>query len=422
MKKIFLFGMICLGLSSRTWGQEEDQKRKPDEKFITTDMIVFNLDPGDITESTFRSEKDRAKQKTKSEFVNEEMLKEYNESLDNYLTSLLIELNYLDTSERFFPDYKNSLHLDMYVEELHFETVRAKRDYYNQTVYLEMVADLKLYSYYGKERYSARMNKEELIATRYNDSWAPGMEKLLKDILYEFLFSQEVQSKTESNEYFDLYDESMYTPMDLPSMPASKNVEQWRECVATVISEDSHGSACVISQDGYLLTNFHVVGQNDTVRVKFQDNTNALARVLRRHPDCDLALIKVERSGLEFLTPAQNQAELGAVVYVVGTPADTLLAQSVSRGVISGRRDYDGSSYLQTDAKVNGGNSGGALINEKGELVGIVSAKYMGYGIEGIGFAVPIEKLSDDLHVQVKAAKASPPPPPPAPPAKKKKK
>ena len=220
MKKIFLFGMICLGLSSHTWGQEEDQKRKPDEKFITTDMIVFNLDPGDITESTFRSEKDRAKQKTKSEFVNEEMLKEYNESLDNYLTSLLIELNYLDTSERFFPDYKNSLHLDMYVEELHFETVRAKRDYYNQTVYLEMVADLKLYSYYGKELYSARINKEELIATRYNDSWAPGMEKLLKDILYEFLFSEEVQSKTESNEYFDLYEESMYTPMDLPSMRA----------------------------------------------------------------------------------------------------------------------------------------------------------------------------------------------------------
>lgn len=422
MKKLILFGLICLGFGNLSRAQEEDQKRKPEEKFITTDMIVFNLDPGDITESTFKSEKDREKKKTKSEFVNDVMLKEYNEGLDNYLTSLLIELNYLDTSDRFFPDYKNSLHMDMFVEELHFETVRAKRDYYNQHVYLEMVADLKLYSYYGKELFSKTITKEQLIATKYNESWADGMQKLLKDILYEFLFSEEVQAKTESNAYFDLYDESMYTPMNLPTIPASKNVEQWRECVATVITDDSHGSACVISQDGYLLTNFHVVGQNDTVRVKFQDNTSELARVLRRHPDCDLALIKVERTGLEFLTPAQSDAEMGEVVYVVGTPADTLLSQSVSKGIVSGRREFDGSTYLQTDAKVNGGNSGGALINANGELVGIVSAKYVGFGIEGIGFAVPIVKLKDDLHVNMVAAKPAIPSTPAVVPPKKKKK
>jgi S1-C subfamily serine protease len=113
---------------------------------------------------------------------------------------------------------------------------------------------------------------------------------------------------------------------------------------------------------------------------------------------------------------------LGDVVYIIGTPADTLLSQSVSKGVLSGQRDFDGAEYLQTDAKVNPGNSGGALLNSKGELIGVVSSKYIGFGIEGIGFAVPISKLEEKLRVitQKGSAPVVPHSIPPTPKKKKK--
>jgi S1-C subfamily serine protease len=112
-----------------------------------------------------------------------------------------------------------------------------------------------------------------------------------------------------------------------------------------------------------------------------------------------MALIKVEKTGLDFLTQSTSTYDLGEVVYVVGTPLDTTLSQSVSKGVLSGYRSFDDFTYMQTDAKMNPGNSGGALINASGELIGIVSAKYIGYGIEGIGFAIPISKLEEKLKV-----------------------
>jgi len=260
------------------------------------------------------------------------------------------------------------------------------------------------------------------LGAGYCNNFETELRWLLKDMMYEFIFTDEVQSKTESDEYFDLTDESTFSQMNLKSGSKTLDLQDWRQGVATVISKDSHGSACVISEDGYLLTNYHVVGQNEKVRVKFMDNTESEATVIRKHPDCDLALIKVERTGLKFLTPSTTKSNLGDVVYIIGTPADTLLSQSVSKGVLSGQRDFDGAEYLQTDAKVNPGNSGGALLNGKGELIGLVSSKYIGFGIEGIGFAVPISKLEEKIKVisQKDSAPVVPHSIPPTPKKKKK--
>jgi S1-C subfamily serine protease len=94
----------------------------------------------------------------------------------------------------------------------------------------------------------------------------------------------------------------------------------------------------------------------------------------------------------------------------------------VSRGIVSGARTYDKVSLIQTDAKVNGGNSGGALVSADGKLIGVVSAKYVGFGIEGIGFAVPMIRMKDLLKVDVKAKPAPPVPAPSNPAASKGKK
>jgi S1-C subfamily serine protease len=135
-----------------------------------------------------------------------------------------------------------------------------------------------------------------------------------------------------------------------------------------------------------------------------------------------LALIKVDRTNLPALLPVNESEDIGNTVFLVGTPADTLLAQSVFKGVISGKRPVADFSYFQTDAKVNPGNSGGAMLNEKGELIGIVSSKYVGYGIEGIGFAVPINQISARLNVIIPEPKMQKEAAPPSKPTKSKKK
>ncbi len=396
----------------------DDQKRKPTEKYITTDEIVFDLGEGDITEEYFKSEKDRKKKKVTKSSSNEDEIKEVSRDIDGYLTTLLLELNYLDTSDRFFPDYKNSLQLNMTVEEIHFTYIRPSTKRPITDIYIEMVANFKLSSYYGKEIVNLEQSKEISLKTRDNSSTEDELRRLIKGLFDEFVFSDEVQSKTESSDYFDKQDESKFALLEIPGVLGTVDFDKWRSSVATIISEDGHGSACVISADGYLVSNYHVVGQSDIVRVKFFDNSSAQGIVLRKQPDSDLALIKVDRTGLPFLSPADAVGELGETVYLVGTPADTLMAGSVFKGVLSGFRDFDGAKFLQTDAKVNPGNSGGAMINQRGELIGIVSSKYVGYGIEGIGFAIPATEIKERL--KISAMKFPIPPPPPPPPAPKK--
>jgi len=136
----FAYSQTLYGLLEPT----EEQKRKSSEKYITTDLIVFDLEEGDVTEEYFKSEAKRRKNNLSQEYSNEEEIKEISDALDNYLTSLLVELNYLDTTDRFFPDYKNSLHLDMIVDELHFTYIKPNKRLPATRVYLEMVAEFKL--------------------------------------------------------------------------------------------------------------------------------------------------------------------------------------------------------------------------------------------------------------------------------------
>ncbi|NML66648.1 serine protease [Hymenobacter sp. RP-2-7] len=172
-------------------------------------------------------------------------------------------------------------------------------------------------------------------------------------------------------------------------------------CVATIVTSDGHGSGCFISPDGYLVTNAHVVGNDATVDVLLADGLQAKGRVVRLNPDMDLALLKVDTDGLTaFQLPTGGVVEVGSDVFAIGTPADKELGQSIAKGIISGRRKLDGRTLLQTDVSINGGNSGGALVARSGQLLGIVNAKLVGQGIEGIGFAIPADQVSEALQLK----------------------
>jgi serine protease Do len=171
-------------------------------------------------------------------------------------------------------------------------------------------------------------------------------------------------------------------------------------------SPRSLGSGILISKDGEILTNFHVVRSADAIRVKLADQTEYEARLLGKDDRTDLALIKIRKSGgnLPFARlGSSSQLEVGDWVMAIGNPFG--LEHTVTAGIVSakgrviGAGPYD--NFIQTDASINPGNSGGPLINALGEVVGVNSAIFShGGGNIGIGFAIPIDlakKVSDQL-------------------------
>lgn len=187
----------------------------------------------------------------------------------------------------------------------------------------------------------------------------------------------------------------------LPKAGTATGVSLAAKSVVIVETADGHGSGCIISNDGYIVTNAHVVGDDQTVKVLMADGLEAKGRVARVNAEMDLALIKIDTDGLTaFQLPTASAAEIGADVFAIGTPADKELGQSITKGIISGRRKIEGHTLLQTDVSINGGNSGGALVGHGGQLLGIVNAKLVGRGIEGIGFAIPAEQVAEALQLK----------------------
>ncbi len=162
--------------------------------------------------------------------------------------------------------------------------------------------------------------------------------------------------------------------------------------------EESLGSAVIVSADGYLLTNNHVVANKDNIRAVLWDGRTTDARIVATDEDTDLAVLKIDVSDLPALRFAKSESlQIGDVVLAIGNPFG--LGQSVTMGIVSavgaerlnlGFADFQ--YLIQTDAAVNTGNSGGALVNTQGELVGVNTAMFgRGRGAEGISFAIPVE-------------------------------
>ncbi|MEY4541318.1 MAG: Peptidase Do [Bacteroidota bacterium] len=175
-------------------------------------------------------------------------------------------------------------------------------------------------------------------------------------------------------------------------------------------SQEASGSGVIISADGYIVTNNHVVQDADEVSVILNDKRSYKAKVISTDPSTDIAVIQVKATNLPFLNFGDSDAiRVGEWVLAVGNPFN--LESTVTAGIVSAKgrqniidRDKDVNpleSFIQTDAAVNPGNSGGALVNLKGELIGINTAIYSRTGqFAGYSFAVPVgivKKVAADL-------------------------
>lgn len=172
------------------------------------------------------------------------------------------------------------------------------------------------------------------------------------------------------------------------------------------------GSGIIISEDGYILTNNHIVNSSSTsyyyelgkankVTVTlYNDSTKYDATIVGTDSQTDLAVIKIEKNGLKAAELGDSDAvQVGEFAMAIGNPLG--LTDSVTAGIVSAVNrevsDQDGNSYvaIQTDASINSGNSGGALVNSKGQVIGVNTLKLSGTGVEGVGFAIPINSTKE---------------------------
>ena len=159
----------------------------------------------------------------------------------------------------------------------------------------------------------------------------------------------------------------------------------------------AHGTGVIVKSNGEILTNTHVVKDMERIVVVLSDGSGYEAKLKYSDEDTDLALIKIEKEGLQPVKfGKQEDIIIGKTVIAIGTPVSFSLRNSASKGIVSGINRVIGSTYrlIQTDAAINPGNSGGPLVNLKGEVIGINSNKYAGVGIEGLGFSIPVDTIN----------------------------
>ncbi len=166
-----------------------------------------------------------------------------------------------------------------------------------------------------------------------------------------------------------------------------------------------HGSGFIVSEDGYILTAAHVVGEAETITVKFSDGVEVSGMVIRKNAYRDAALVRVWVGGLT-VAPIEyaEKPKVGDEVYAIGAPMDVKLASTVSRGIVSAFREPDEKTgaLIQSDVMIAGGNSGGPLLDRNGNVVGIA---VLGMGNSqfnaGLNFFVPVDDALKYLGVEI---------------------
>jgi len=162
------------------------------------------------------------------------------------------------------------------------------------------------------------------------------------------------------------------------------------------------GSGVIVTKDGYILTNNHVVNDADEIKVKFNDGRTVEAKIVGSDPETDLAVLKVNLKDLPAIALGNSeQLRVGDLVFAIGNPFG--VGQTVTHGIISATQRTDlgistFENFIQTDAAINPGNSGGPLIDLNGNLIAINNAIYTRTGgFQGIGFAIPVNLAKDIL-------------------------
>ncbi|HEY3950179.1 S1C family serine protease [Phenylobacterium sp.] len=200
-------------------------------------------------------------------------------------------------------------------------------------------------------------------------------------------------------------------PINLVAARIVPSPVQATASVATVFANDGSGSGFLISDDGYLLTNQHVVGVAKYVKLKWPDGKETLGEVIRSDARRDIALVKTDPGGRPALSLRLAKPQMSETVFALGSPFGDQFQGSLSKGIVSSLRTIDGLDLIQSDVAVNHGNSGGPLLDESGRVIGLTDWGRMENGVPvGVNLFIPIDDALRTLNL-IPPTPAAPTPP-----------
>lgn len=175
------------------------------------------------------------------------------------------------------------------------------------------------------------------------------------------------------------------------SKPVGDKIEEWPNAVVTVFAGRGHGSGFVVSEN-LILTNHHVVGESNSVAVKFDNGLQVTGKVVASNSGRDVAVVKVNATLPMHFRISRAAPPIGSEVYAIGSPLDEKYHSSVTKGIVSGYREVQSKTLIQSDVNIRPGNSGGPLVDKNGAVVGIaVSGLVIDNSSQGINFFIPID-------------------------------
>jgi len=204
---------------------------------------------------------------------------------------------------------------------------------------------------------------------------------------------------TPAKEDKPLQEWQLYRSAKLEPATIEENTIRFSEAVVMVNTPNGLGSGFLISPDGYLITNFHVIAGETLLRITvfrktptgFEQKAYKKVKIIALNPYVDLALLKIEEAGESFVYAYlgdMSDVQVGQDVFAIGNPLG--LTRTVSQGIVSTKnRNFEGQLFIQTTTDINPGNSGGPLFNMKGEIIGVTSMGYIFLG--GLNFAIPVD-------------------------------
>lgn len=368
----------------------------PSEKIIHKHYKGYKMFlAGKYTEKTNADEKDMKMENTEFSYMLNQMLK---------------EKGYIDTTRNVLKNnYLDDLVINASIKQFTINNVPMSLGISSSGM---LIVDLKI-QWDVLDLYKKVIHSEEIDASSgqfaiYNYKKAGEVvENALKDVMeasfIKFMSNEKVN--------FLLYDKSeielekKFSEINIHQSNNKVNsVSQSIKSTVTIKAKDgAFGSGFIISNDGYIITNYHVVSEPENLKVRLNNEKEYDADIIRVSKIYDLALIKIDASDLSsFKISDSKEIEVATEIYAVGTPTAEDLSQTVSKGIISGVRKSGDSKLIQTDASVNSGNSGGPIIDKNGVVIGVVSSKLKGFGVEGVAFGIPAYEVLDRLKLNLK--------------------
>lgn len=440
---LFFYPLYIDNAAVKTWAydspvnfdnQIELPKKSKDEKFIDISNIRININNSSKEISSLFGQyktdinaviKDMDDKKAKNDFKEEEKIKNkknkkkalLNEEDENKIKyddviftsdiyKTLKKAGYIDTVNTIFTDNNNTIVLEGKIGKINFYTFYVKKigenfnkgkvniTWYFKNTYGEVldsvVSDRITESYH----YTSSMYKDGGVY--YSTIIGNAVELSFLDLLKTTTYKK--YNKTISD--FNIKDL-------LLTLQAPKGIvtEKQNAAEASVIvkTKKGHGSGFAVTNDGYIVTNYHVISDKyensvKDIKVITSDGLELKAVIVRYNKFRDLALLKVDRSFAKAFQINNTKSFKNLQdVYTIGAPKSIELGQSISLGLISNERSFNNNPLLQLNMSVNSGNSGGPLFDALGNLHGVIVAKLVGKNTEGVSFAIPGYLLQDYL-------------------------